>query len=210
MMKIGRRGSINIILTVRGIQGHVAYPHLVDNPIHRLGRMIEALAAEPFDKGSTHFQPSALQFTTVDVGNPTENLVPGKVEARFNIRFNDRWTSATLLDEVRRRLAAAHTAIGGHGTWDVTWRVSGESFYTPPGELSKLLGESVREVTGLDPELSTTGGTSDARFIRAYCPVVEFGNVGETMHKVDERSSVADVAALSRIYERLLDRFFDA
>ncbi|HEX2891194.1 succinyl-diaminopimelate desuccinylase [Vineibacter terrae] len=208
MMKIGRRGSVNVELTVRGIQGHVAYPDRVDNPIHRLARLIDALIGVPLDQGSTHFQPSSLQVTTVDVGNPATNVVPGVARARFNVRFNDLWTSQTLLAHLRQRLDEANGRVGGNGLYEIDAQVSGESFYTPPGELSDLIAGSVREVTGIDPELSTTGGTSDARFIRAACPVVEFGLVGETMHKVDEKSAVADLQALARVYGLMLERYF--
>ncbi|MBL8674268.1 MAG: succinyl-diaminopimelate desuccinylase [Rhodospirillales bacterium] len=210
MMKIGRRGSVNVTMTVRGVQGHVAYPHMVDNPIHRLARMADALASQPLDSGSAHFQPTSLQFTTFDVDNAATNVVPGVAKARFNSRFNDLWTSATLLDEIRARLDKVNAALGGHGLYELDAQVSGESFYTPPGELSDLIGAAVRDVTGLDPELSTTGGTSDARFIRAHCPVVEFGLVGESMHKVDERTAAADIEALTAVYERILDRYFAA
>jgi succinyl-diaminopimelate desuccinylase len=208
MMKIGRRGSVNVDLTVRGIQGHVGYPERLDNPIHRLARLIEALIATPLDGGSTHFQPSSLQFTTVDVGNPATNVAPGVAKARFNVRFNDLWTSQTLLAQLRERLDRANTAVGGNGLYEMAAQVSGESFYTPPGELSDLIAGAVRAVTGIEPELSTTGGTSDARFIRAACPVVEFGLVGETMHKVDEKTAVADLQALTRVYELMLERYF--
>jgi succinyl-diaminopimelate desuccinylase len=208
MMKIGRRGSVNIDLTVRGIQGHVGYPERLDNPIHRLARLIEALTGTPLDQGSTHFQPSSLQFTTVDVGNPATNIAPGVVKARFNVRFNDLWTSQTLLAQLRERLDRANAEVGGIGLYELQAQVSGESFYTPPGELSDLIAGAVRDVTGIEPELSTTGGTSDARFIRAACPVVEFGLVGETMHKVDEKSAVADLQALARVYELMLERYF--
>jgi succinyl-diaminopimelate desuccinylase len=208
MMKIGRRGSVNVELTVRGIQGHVAYPDRVDNPIHRLTRLLDALIATPIDQGSTHFQPSSLQVTTVDVGNPATNVVPGVAKARFNVRFNDLWTSQTLLAHLRQRLDRAHESVGGNGLYDLAAQVSGESFYTPPGELSDLIAGAVRDVTGLEPELSTTGGTSDARFIRATCPVVEFGLVGETMHKVDEKTAIADLQALAKVYELMLERYF--
>jgi succinyl-diaminopimelate desuccinylase len=208
MMKIGRRGSVNVELTVRGIQGHVAYPDRVDNPIHRLARLIEALIGTPLDRGSTHFQASSLQVTTVDVGNPATNVVPGIARARFNVRFNDLWTSQSLLAQLRERLDRANAQFGGNGLYELEAQVSGESFYTPPGELSGLIAGAVRDVTGIEPELSTTGGTSDARFIRAACPVVEFGLVGETMHKVDEKSAVADLQALARVYELMLERYF--
>ncbi len=208
MMKIGRRGSVNVELTVRGIQGHVAYPDRVDNPIHRLARLIDALIGVPLDQGSTHFQPSSLQVTTVDVGNPATNVVPGVARARFNVRFNDLWTSQTLLAHLRERLDQANGRVGGNGLYEIDAQVSGESFYTPPGELSDLIAGSVRDVTGIDPELSTTGGTSDARFIRAACPVVEFGLVGDTMHKVDEKSAVTDLQALTQVYALMLERCF--
>jgi succinyl-diaminopimelate desuccinylase len=208
MMKIGRRGSVTVDLTVRGIQGHVAYPDRVDNPIHRLTRLLAALIDTPIDSGSTHFQPTSLQVTTVDVGNPATNVVPAVAKARFNVRFNDLWTSQTLLAQLRERLDRANGQVGGNGLYELQAQVSGESFYTPPGELSDLVASAVRDVTGLDPELSTTGGTSDARFIRAACPVVEFGLVGESMHKVDEKSAVADLRALARVYEAMLDRYF--
>src|SRR5690349_20688990 len=209
MIKIGRRGSMTVDLTVRGIQGHVGYPERLDNPLHRLGAVIEALVREPIDKGSTHFQPTSLQFTTVDVGNKATNIAPGVVKVRFNTRFNDLWTSQKLLAHLKERIERASAAVGGNGTIEYDKvEVSGESFYTPPGALVELVAGAVREATGVEPELSTTGGTSDARFIAKYCPVLEFGLVGETMHKVDEKSAVADLKALARVYETVLDRYF--
>ena len=210
MMKIGRRGSVNVDMVVRGVQGHVAYPDRLDNAIHRLSALIEALVREPIDPGSRHFQPSSLQFTTVDVGNQATNIAPGTARARFNVRFNDLWTSKTLLAHLRQRLERANSALGGNGTFELEAQVSGESFYTPPGPLSDLVAGAVRDIAGIEPELSTTGGTSDARFIRSHCPVLEFGLVGDTMHKVDEKSAVADLKTLSRVYETVLDRYFAA
>lgn len=208
MMKIGRRGSMTVDLVVRGVQGHVAYPERLDNAVHRLSAIIEALVREPIDKGSTHFQPTSLQFTTVDVGNPATNIAPGTAKARFNTRFNDLWTSKTLLAHLKERIERANEALGGTGTVEYSVQVSGESFYTPPGPLSDLVAGAVRDIAGVETELSTTGGTSDARFIRNYCPVLEFGLVGESMHKVDEKSAVADLKMLARVYETVLDRYF--
>ncbi len=210
MMKIGRRGSMTVDLTVRGVQGHVAYPERLDNAVHRLSAIIEALVREPIDKGSTHFQPTSLQFTTVDVGNKATNIAPGVVRARFNTRFNDLWTSKTLLAHLQERIERASAAIDGNGTIEYEVSVSGESFYTPPGSLSDLVAGAIRDVAGVEAELSTTGGTSDARFIRSYCPVLEFGLVGESMHKVDEKSAIADLKTLARVYETVLDRYFAA
>ncbi len=210
MMKIGRRGSMTVDLVVRGVQGHVAYPERLDNAVHRLSAMIEALVREPIDKGSTHFQPTSLQFTTVDVGNPATNIAPGVARARFNTRFNDLWTSKTLLAHLQERIERVNEALGGNGTVEYSVQVSGESFYTPPGLLSDLVAGAVRDVVGVEVELSTTGGTSDARFIRSYCPVLEFGLVGESMHKVDEKSAVEDLKKLARVYETVLDRYFAA
>ena len=211
MMKIGRRGSMTVDLVVRGVQGHVAYPERLDNAIHRLSALIEALVREPIDAGSTHFQPTSLQFTTVDVGNKATNIAPGTARARFNTRFNDLWTSQTLLAHLKERMERANAALGGNGLFELaSVEVSGESFYTPPGPLSDLVAGAIRDVTGVEAELSTTGGTSDARFIRSYCPVLEFGLVGESMHKVDEKSAVEDLRALSRVYETVLDRYFPA
>jgi succinyl-diaminopimelate desuccinylase len=210
MMKIGRRGSMNVEMVVRGIQGHVGYPERLDNPIHRLSALIEALVREPIDQGSEFFQPTSLQFTTVDVGNKATNIAPAVVRARFNTRFNDLWTSKTLLAHLQERLDRAHARLGGNGTIELSAEVSGESFYTPPGPLSELVAGAIRDVAGVECELSTTGGTSDARFIRGYCPVLEFGLVGETMHKVDEKSAVDDLRTLSRVYEMVLDRYFSA
>ena len=208
MMKIGRRGSMTVDLVVRGVQGHVAYPERLDNAVHRLSAMIEALVREPIDKGSTHFQPTSLQFTTVDVGNPATNIAPGVAKARFNTRFNDLWTSKTLLAHLKERIERANEALGGNGTVEYSVQVSGESFYTPPGPLSDLVAGAVRDIAGVETELSTTGGTSDARFIRSYCPVLEFGLVGESMHKVDEKSAITDLKMLARVYETVLDRYF--
>lgn len=202
MMKIGRRGSMTGHLTVHGVQGHIAYPHLADNPVHRLARMMAALIEEPLDRGTEFFEASSLQFYTADVGNPTNNLIPAQARASFNIRFNDLHTSSSLEAGIRQKL----DAIGGR--YDLQISVSGEAFFTAPGPLSTLLAGAVNEVTGRQPELSTTGGTSDARFIRSYCPVVEFGLVGQTMHKVDERAALSDIAALQEVYRLALERFF--
>lgn len=210
MMKIGRRGSMTVDLVVRGVQGHVAYPERLDNAIHRLSAIIEALVREPIDQGSTHFQPTSLQFTTVDVGNKATNIAPGVARARFNTRFNDLWTSQTLLAHLKERMDKANAALGGNGLFELTTEVSGESFYTPPGPLSDLVAGAIRDTVGVEAELSTTGGTSDARFIRSYCPVLEFGLVGESMHKVDEKSAIADLRTLARVYETVLDRYFPA
>jgi succinyl-diaminopimelate desuccinylase len=204
MAKIGRRGSWTGHLIVKGVQGHIAYPHLADNPNHRLARMIVALTEKPLDPGTAHFEPSTLQVSTIDVGNPATNVIPAEARASFNSRFNDGFTPTALETEVRRRL----DAVGG--AYELRTECSGVSFVTPPGALSNLVTEAVKAVTGLTPELSTTGGTSDARFIKDYCPVIEFGLAGATMHKVDENVAIADILQLSDIYERMLAAYFDA
>jgi len=204
MVKIGRRGSLTGTVTVKGVQGHTAYPHLADNPVHRMVRMLHSLTTEPLDNGTEHFQPSTLQVTTTDVGNPASNVIPGEARAVFNIRFNDRWSSTTLKEWIEGKLAAAG------GTYDLKVRVSGESFLTPPGAVSEILTRAIKQVTRRTTELSTTGGTSDARFVHHHCPVAEFGLVGLTMHKVDERVPVADLAALADIYRTVLELYFPA
>jgi len=203
MIKIGRRGSMTGRLTVHGVQGHTAYPHLADNAAHRLVAMLHPLTAAELDRGSQHFQPSTLQVSTIDIGNPAANVVPATARAVFNIRFNDRWTSEKLERWLRQRL----DEVGGRYALDIS--VSGEAFVVAPGVLSDCLAEAIRRVTGRMPELSTTGGTSDARFIRAHCPVVEFGLVGLTMHKVDERVELSDLNDLTAIYQTFLELFFD-
>jgi succinyl-diaminopimelate desuccinylase len=202
MIKIGRRGSLTGRLTVHGVQGHTAYPQLADNAAHRLVAMLHALTSAELDRGSEHFQPSTLQVSTIDIGNPATNVIPAAARAVFNIRFNDRWTGETLKQCIAERL----DAVGGHHELEVT--VSGESFLVRPGIVSDPLAEAIRRVTGRVPELSTTGGTSDARFLHAYCPVAEFGLVGQTMHKADERVDLADLVALTEIYRTFLDLFF--
>jgi succinyl-diaminopimelate desuccinylase len=202
MIKIGRRGSMTGRIAVTGVQGHVAYPHLADNAAHRLIGLLQALTEEPLDAGTEHFQASGLQVTTIDIGNPATNVIPGTARATFNIRFNDRWSNDKLKAWVAERLARAG------GEYQLAWEVSGESFLVPPGRVSDCLSAAIGAVTGRTPELSTTGGTSDARFIQAYCPVAEFGLVGQTMHKADERVEVADIGQLTAIYETFLDRFF--
>jgi succinyl-diaminopimelate desuccinylase len=208
MIKIGRRGSMTGYLTVRGVQGHVAYPHLADNAAHRLVRMLDAVAREPLDAGSAHFQPSSLQITTIDIGNPANNVIPAEAKATFNVRFNDKHHSRTIGEWLRTKFDQAMREIGPGGAYDLEIRVSGESFFTAPGPLSALVSECVQAETNRAPELSTTGGTSDARFIRRLCPVVEFGGVGQTMHKIDERMAVSDLEGLARIYRRILERAF--
>ncbi len=197
-VKIGRRGSLNARLRVLGAQGHTAYPHLADNPLPRLLDMLQAVSKDPLDDGTDHFQPSTLALTTIDVGNSATNVIPGEAKAAFNIRFNDRHSGGSLETWLRRQF----DAIGG--TYELEIEVSGESFLTPPGKLSDSLSRAIQAVTGLTPELSTSGGTSDARFIKDFCPVAEFGLVGQTMHKADERVALADLESLTRIYHRIL------
>ena len=206
MVKIGRRGSLTARLEVTGIQGHTAYPHLADNPIHRLVGMLDAITGTPLDEGTDRFQASTLQVASVDTGNTAGNVIPAKVNALFNVRFNDLHTGASVTDWLHERFREAGAVDGEHYSLDV--HVSGEAFLTPPGKLSDVLCRAVEEVTGRAPELSTSGGTSDARFIKDYCPVAEFGLVGKTMHKVDEQMPVSDVESLTRIYVATLDGFF--
>jgi succinyl-diaminopimelate desuccinylase len=200
--KIGRRGSLTGHLVVLGRQGHTAYPHRADNAAHRLVAMLQALLSEPLDAGTAFFQPSNLQVTTIDVGNPATNVIPGEARASFNIRYNDLHTRDSLDAWLRERLDRVG---GGYELETVT---SGEAFVTQPGPLSDMLSGAVEEVTGRRPELNTSGGTSDARFVRRYCPVIEFGLVGQTMHQADEHVRLEDIGGLTRIYGTFLDRFF--
>jgi succinyl-diaminopimelate desuccinylase len=195
MMKIGRRGSVNIWLSVEGREGHVAYPHLADNPIPKLARMLAELDALVLDEGTEWFQPSNLEITELAVGNPATNVIPARAQARISIRFNDRHSGQSLVDRVTA-IAAAH---GG----TARAMISGEPFLTPPGSFSALVAAAVKAETGRDPEPSTTGGTSDARFLRAVCPVIEFGLPNATMHKRDEAVAVEDLQVLARIYARI-------
>ncbi|MDB5363433.1 MAG: dapE [Rhodospirillales bacterium] len=204
MIKVGRRGSMTGHLTVHGIGGHTAYPHLADNAAHRLVQLLSALIAAPLDAGTEHFQASTLQISTIDIGNPATNVIPAAARASFNIRFNDGWSGAKLDRWLRRTL----DAVGGR--YELEVRISGESFLTPPGAIAALIADAAEAVTGHRPEFSTTGGTSDARFINRLCPVAEFGLVGLTMHKADEAVPVADMEALTRIYQGVLERFFSA
>ena len=194
-IKIGRRGSVNIWLEVEGVQGHVAYPHLADNPITRLVAMLAELKAMPLDEGTEWFQPSNLEVTDLAVGNSATNVIPATAKARLSIRFNALHTGVELVD----RVAAVARKHGG----TARAMISGEAFLTPPGEFSAMVAEAVKAETGIEPELSTTGGTSDARFLKDVAPVIEFGLVNATMHKTDEAVALADLEALARIYSRV-------
>ncbi|MBI1180843.1 MAG: succinyl-diaminopimelate desuccinylase [Alphaproteobacteria bacterium] len=202
MAKIGRRGSLNGLVTVTGVQGHVAYPHLADNPTPRLVRLAQRLAELELDRGNDHFQPSNLEITALETSAGAENVIPAWARLRFNVRFNSEHSAEDVERLVRYALDQELVA------YDLDIRVSGESFLTPPGRLSRLVTEACRAVLGVEPELSTTGGTSDARFIKDYCPVIEFGMASGTMHKVDERVPVADIDSLARVYEEILRRYF--
>ena len=202
MMKVGRRGSITGWLTIYGAQGHVAYPHLADNPVPRMLRVLNALTTHELDAGTPHFQPSNLEVTTVDAGNPATNVVPAKVTAAFNIRFNDLHQGVDL-EKWIRETCAEHA-----GAHDLKVKISGEAFVSEPATLAKLISDASEKVTGHRPEMSTTGGTSDARFIHKYCEVAEFGLVGQSMHKVDEHAMLDDIKNLVAIYADVLDGFF--
>jgi succinyl-diaminopimelate desuccinylase len=205
-IKIGRRGSQNAVLIVDGTQGHVAYPQRADNPIRGIVKLIAAANAEPLDAGTEHFQPSNLEFTSVDVGNETVNLIPGQVRARFNIRYNDCHTNASLRALVEQRVAKA---AGEKVRWRIDWAPANvEVFRTAPGTFTDLVVAAIEQVTGRRPDLNTLGGTSDARFIAQYCPVIEFGLVGQTMHGIDERVALSDLVRLTKIYRLALETYF--
>ena len=204
-IKAGRRGSLNGTLIVTGRQGHVAYPDRADNPIRGLVTLIAALQA-PLDDGSVQFAPSNLEFTSIDVGNSTVNLIPGEARARFNIRYNDHHSQAALKMLLERR---ARDAAAGRVHYAFDWQPSNaDVFVTKPGPFTDLAAAAIAEVTGRQPKLSTTGGTSDARFIKDYCPVLEFGLVGQTMHSVDECTPVADLVTLTAVYRRIIEKYF--
>jgi len=205
-IKIGRRGSQSGTLVVDGVQGHVAYPHRASNPVPDIATLITALSSDPLDQGNAQFQPSNLEFTSVDVGNTASNVIPAQARARFNIRFNDHHTQASLRDLIDSRVAAAAgNRIRAHVIWEPS---NSDSFVTKPGAFTDTVVAAIKDVTGRTPDLNTGGGTSDARFIKNYCPVIEFGLVGQTMHQIDEHTKVADLDKLTQIYHGVLDRYF--
>jgi succinyl-diaminopimelate desuccinylase len=204
MIKIGRRGGQSATVIVRGRQGHVAYPHLANNPMPAVARILSRLTQLTLDEGTENFQPSNLEVTTVDVGNPAFNVIPAEARMNFNVRFNDAWTQETL----RALLTDAIAAAADGAEHEIVWQKTSQSYITKPGPLSDMLAAAIRDKTGIEPEISTSGGTSDARFFGTVCPVVEFGLVGDTMHQIDERVPLKDLAALTAIYRAFIDRFF--
>jgi len=206
MIKVGRRGSINAEITVQGVQGHVAYPHRAANPVPVLLQLLLRLQDRVLDRGYPEFQPSNLEITQIDVPNTATNVIPGTAKARLNIRFNPHHTGQDLADWIAEEADAASRDFAG--TISVVPQISGEAFLTEPGPFTDLVAAAVYETAGRTPELSTSGGTSDARFIRALCPVVELGLVGKTMHQVDEAAPVAEILQLQAVYERLIERYF--
>ena len=206
MIKIGRRGSVTFKVTLWGKQGHVAYPHLADNPVKRLNTILHQLSTHELDSGNEFFQPSNLEIVSFDVNNPADNVIPEMATARFNIRFNNTHTAQTLISWVEG--ICESICEDPEAKYEIKTHVSGESFITKPGKLSDIVSSAIRKVTGNTPELSTTGGTSDARFIKDYCPVVEFGLCNKTAHKVDESASVDEIYKLAEIYEEILGKYF--
>tara|TARA_R110002020_G_scaffold247041_2_gene460978 strand:- start:20720 stop:21949 length:1230 start_codon:yes stop_codon:yes gene_type:complete len=206
MIKIGRRGSMTIRFRVVGKQGHSAYPHRANNPLPPMVRLMDRLASHELDTGTDHFDPSTLAVVTVDTGNPATNVIPAECSATVNIRFNDTHSGASLSEWIESEVEAIREAYGVQIETEV--KISGESFITPPGDLSAMVSKAVEAVTGVVPELSTTGGTSDARFVKSHCPVVEFGLVGQSMHQVDEHVSIAHIRQLKTIYTRILQDYF--
>ena len=206
MIKIGRRGSMTAWFTVTGKQGHSAYPHRANNPLNAMARLMDRLASHELDQGTEHFDASTLAVVTIDTGNPATNVIPAQSRATVNIRFNDSHSGASLSAWLQEEVDRVTTEFGV--SVDLTIKISGESFITPPGALSDLVATAVEAETGLAPELSTTGGTSDARFVKHHCPVVEFGLVGKTMHQVDECVPIAQITQLKSIYTRILKDYF--
>ena len=202
MIKIGRRGSVNGVITVKGVQGHVAYPHLADNPIPKLIKILENLINKKLDDGTEHFQPSNIEITSIDIGNTATNVIPKEASANFNIRYNDIFDREKIEEEVQNRIRSLNY------DYSIKFEHSGDSFLTSPGKLTKNLSKIIEDQTGNTPELSTSGGTSDARFIKDYGNVVEFGLIGATMHKVDESASIKDIKNLTEIYYQLLKKYF--
>ena len=202
MIKIGRRGSVNGIITVKGVQGHVAYPHLADNPIPKLVKILENLINQKLDDGTEHFQPSNIEITSIDIGNKATNVIPKEASANFNIRYNDLFDREKIEEEVHKRIKSLNY------DYSIKFEHSGDAFLTSPGKLTKDLSKIIEDQTGNIPELSTSGGTSDARFIKDYGNVVEFGLIGATMHKVDESASIEDIKNLSEIYYQTLKKYF--
>jgi succinyl-diaminopimelate desuccinylase len=205
-MKIGRRGSMTAYVTATGVQGHAAYPHRAKNPLHAVVQLLDGLVRHPLDRGTDHFDASTLAITTIDCGNPANNVIPARATATVNIRFNDSHSGASLTEWLQAEAAKVQAATGVNVDMRIT--ISGECFLTPPGDLSALVARAVAAETGRSPVLSTSGGTSDARFVKDHCPVVEFGLVGKTMHQVDERVEVAQIVALKAIYGRMLRDYF--
>jgi succinyl-diaminopimelate desuccinylase len=208
MIKVGRRGSLNCLLTVEGVQGHVAYPHRAANPVPVLIALLHKLATHKLDDGFPEFQPSNLEVTDLEVGNPAHNVIPARASARLNIRFNPRWKGAELVAWIEGLCREAE--VGFNGRVILTPTISGEAFFTQPDRFVTIVSDAVEAVARRKPELSTSGGTSDARFFRALCPVLEFGLLGTTMHMVDERTPVAEVEALTQIYEGVIAGYFQA
>lgn len=215
MVKIGRRGSLSGTLTVHGVQGHAAYPHLADNPLRALIAIADALLDPPLDAGTSRFQPTNLEITSIDTGNAAVNVIPASATARFNIRFNDNWTVDSLKAEIGKRIAGAAEQMRLRpgkqepARYAIDWQTRpGDAFVTSDAKLTDTLGGAIAAVTGRHPELSTTGGTSDARYIKDYCPVVEFGLVGRTMHMADERVALEDLETLTQIYQRFIADWF--
>ncbi|MBU3033301.1 succinyl-diaminopimelate desuccinylase [Tritonibacter mobilis] len=206
MIKIGRRGSMTAWFTVTGVQGHSAYPHRANNPLNGLSRLMDRLGSHQLDEGSEHFDASTLAIVTIDTGNPATNVIPAQGRAAVNIRFNDLHSGTSLTDWLQSEADKIAEEFGLKVEMKV--QISGESFITPPGDLSELVSKAVQTETNQVPELSTTGGTSDARFVKAHCPVVEFGLVGKTMHQVDENVEVAQIHQLKSIYTRILTDYF--
>ncbi|MEN8894706.1 MAG: succinyl-diaminopimelate desuccinylase [Yoonia sp.] len=205
-MKIGRRGSLTAWITLTGVQGHSAYPHRANNPLHAGAKLLDRLASHEMDQGTDHFDPSSLAVVTIDTGNPATNVIPAQMTAAVNIRFNDQHSGASVSAWLKAEADKIMEETGV--TVDMKIKISGESFITPPGELSDLIGAAVFAETGVQPDLSTSGGTSDARFVKNHCPVVEFGLVGRTMHQVDERVAVDQIGQLKAIYGRILADYF--
>ena len=205
-MKIGRRGSMTIHFEVTGVQGHAAYPHRAVNPLPAIGRLADRLASHDLDHGTEHFDPSTIAVVTIDTGNPATNVIPASARMSANIRFNDRHTGRSVAEEIGRLAEEVAEAFDVDISMEVS--ISGEAFLTPPGPLSDLVADAIRAETGVTPVLSTSGGTSDARFIKDHCPVVEFGLVGHGMHAVDESVDIGQIGVLKSVYGRVLRSYF--